>query len=88
MNFSTYGKSNKELNDLITKKFQKFVKNKKRRKTGKALQHFQQMQISDDESKKSVSNLEDGEISSSSSEWNLGSDELFIKCLNSNKKLK
>ena len=31
--FKNYGKSNKELNALIEKKVQKFVKNKKRRKT-------------------------------------------------------
>ena len=31
------------------KKIQKFVKNKKRRKTEKDLQHFQEMQFSDDE---------------------------------------
>ena len=42
------GKSNKELNALIEKKFQKFVKNKKRKKTEKELQHFQEMPISDD----------------------------------------
>ena len=41
--FKNYGKSNKELNALIEKKFQKFVKNKKRRKTEKKLQHFQEM---------------------------------------------
>ena len=35
-----YGKSNKELNTLIEKKFQEFVKNKKRSKTEKELQHF------------------------------------------------
>ena len=51
-NFRNYGKSNKELNALVEKKFQKFVKNKKRRKTEKELQHFQEMQISDDKSKK------------------------------------
>ena len=56
-NFKIYGKSNKELNALIEKKFQKFVKHKKRRKTEKELQHFQEMQISDDEGKKSVSSL-------------------------------
>ena len=70
--FKNYGKSNNELNALIDKKFQTFVKNKKRRKTEKELQHFQEMQISDDESKKSISSLaesvESGEISSSSSE--------------------
>ena len=70
--FNNYGKSNKELNALIEKKFQKFVKNKKRRKTEKELQHFQEMQISDNESKKSVSSfdesVEDGEISTSNSE--------------------
>ena len=32
--FKSYGKSNKDLNALIEKKFQKFVKNKKRRKNG------------------------------------------------------
>ena len=44
--FKNYGKSNKELNALFEKKFHKFVKNKKRRKTEKELQHFQEMQIS------------------------------------------
>ena len=48
----TYGKSNKGLNDLVEKKFQKFVKHKKRRKTEKELQHFQEMQLSDNESKR------------------------------------
>ena len=70
-NFRNYGKSNKELNALIEKKIQKLIENKKRRKTEKELQHFQKVQISDDESKKSVSSLaervDSGEISSSSS---------------------
>ena len=35
--FKNYGKSNKELNAPIKKKIQKFVKNKKRRKTKKEL---------------------------------------------------
>ena len=43
------------------------------------------MQVSDDESKKSVSSLiervKSGEISSSKSEWKTGSDELFVTCL-------
>ena len=68
----SYGKSNKELNAKIESKFQKFVKNKKRRKTDKELQHFQEIQLSDNESKKSISSfaeiVEDGEISASSSE--------------------
>ena len=42
-NIKNYGKSNKELNALIEKKFQKFVETKKRRKTEKELQHFQEM---------------------------------------------
>ena len=66
--FKSYGKSNNELNALIEKKFQKFV----RRKTEKELQHFQEIQISDDESKKRISNIADsvesGEISAFSSE--------------------
>ena len=41
--FKNYGKSNKELNVLIEKNFQKFVKNKKRRKTKKELQHFRKI---------------------------------------------
>ena len=69
----TYRKSNKELNAPIEKKVLKCVKNKIRRKTEKELQHFQEMQISDDESKKSVfsiaESVESGEISSSSSKW-------------------
>ena len=38
--FKSYGKSNKELNAQIEKKFQKFVKNKKRRKIEKEKQYF------------------------------------------------
>ena len=38
--FKTYGKSNKKLNAMIEKKFKKFVKNKKRRKTEKRDQTF------------------------------------------------
>ena len=72
MNFLTYGKSNKELNALIEKKFQKFVKNKKRKKTEIQLEHFQEIPISDDESKTNISSLvqsvESGQISASSSE--------------------
>ena len=49
------------------------------------------MQISDDESKKSVSSfaesVESGEISASSSEWKMGSDELFVTCLNDSDKI-
>ena len=77
-------KSDKELNTLIKQKIQKFVKNKKRRKTEKKLQHFQEMQISD--SKKSVSSVtgsvESGEIPSSFSEWKIDSDELYVAYLN------
>ena len=55
------------------------------RKTEKELQHFQKIKIPDDESKKSVSSLaesvESGEILSSSSEYKIGSDELFVTCL-------
>ena len=47
------------------------------------------MQMSDDESKKSISSfaesVESGKISASSSEWKMGSDrELFVTCLNDN----
>ena len=70
--FKNYGKSNKELNSLIEKNFQKLVKNKKRRKTEKELKHFHKMQVIDNESKKSISRLaesvESTEISASSSE--------------------
>ena len=54
----------------------------------KELQHFQEMQISDDESKKSVSSLAEsvksGEISYSIAELKTGSDESFVTCLNCN----
>ena len=84
--FKNYGKINKELNALIENIFQKFVKNKKRTKTEKELQYFQEMQISDDKNKKSISSfaesVESGEISSSNSEWKIGLDELFVTCLN------
>ena len=53
---------------------------------------LQEMQISDDKSKKSVSSFEErveiGEILSSSSEWETGSDELFVTCLNNNSEYK
>ena len=38
--FKTYRKRNKELNAIIEKKFQKFVKNKNKQKIEKDLQHF------------------------------------------------
>ena len=48
------------------------------------------MQISDDESKKSISSfvesIESGEISVSSSECEKGSDEVFVTCLNDSDK--
>ena len=55
--FKSYGKSNKEVNALIEKKSQIFVRNKKRRKIEKDLQHFQEMQNSDNESKMSISSF-------------------------------
>ena len=89
--FKNYGKSNKEINALIEKKFQKFVKNKKRRKTEKEIQYFQEMQISDDKSKKSISSftesVESGKILSSSSEWKIAPDELFVTYLNNSDKI-
>ena len=51
-NNNAYGKSNKKMIPLVEKKFQKFVKNKKRRKTEKELQNFQELQIYNDEVKK------------------------------------
>ena len=60
-------------------------------KTEKELQHFQEMQISDIERKKSYSSfaesVEDGEISASSSEWKMGSDKLLVTCLNDSDKI-
>ena len=41
--FNTYGKYNNELIASINYKFKKNVKNKKRRKTEKEVQHFQEM---------------------------------------------
>ena len=86
--FRNYRKGNEELNVLIEKKFQNFVKNKKWKKTEKELQDFQETLISDDESKKSVSSsaesVKSGEILFSSSEWKIGWDELFITCFHSN----
>ena len=79
---TTFRKSNKELNALIEKKIQKNLENKKRRNTVKEFQHFQEMQISDNETKRSVSSLaesvESGEILSYSYEWKMGLDELFV----------
>ena len=57
------------------------------RKGGKQGRSFSTF-FSGNESEKSVSNfeenLEDGEISSSGSDWKIGSDEFFVTCLNSN----
>ena len=86
--FKTYGKSDKELNTLIEKKFQKFVQNKKRRKTEKELQQFQEIHISDNERKISISSfaksVESREVSSSSFEWKIDLHKLFVTCLNGN----
>ena len=46
-----------ELNAVIEQKLKKNVKNKKRRKTEKELQHFQDRLISDDEDTKNVSSM-------------------------------
>ena len=56
--FRNYGKSNKELNALIEKKFQKFVKNNKRMKTKKSFSTFKKCFSSLAES------VDSGEISS------------------------
>ena len=49
------------------------------------------MQISDNESKKSISSfaesVESGEISASSSQWKMGSDEVFVTYLNISDKI-
>ena len=88
----TYRKNNKELNQLIENKLLKFVKNKKRKLTKKELKYFQEMQLSNDENIKSVSNVvisvESGEILYSSYEWNLDLDKLFVTCLNYDRKNK
>ena len=83
--FKNYGMSNKELNALIEKKFQKFVETNKRRKTEKELQHFYEMQILDDKSMKSIFSFAErvgsGEISASSSEWKTGIISYMFKFL-------
>ena len=43
-NYNFYGKRYKEHSALIEKKFEKIVKNKKKRKTEKELQHFWEIQ--------------------------------------------
>ena len=54
----------KKLNALNENKVQKFVKNKKRRKTDKELKHFKQLQISDyDEDKKSIFSVAESGVS-------------------------
>ena len=70
--FKPYTQGRKELDTLIEKKSQKFIKTKKRRKAEKELQHFSELQISDDKVEKSTSSMgesiDSGEISSPSSE--------------------
>ena len=69
MSHKAYGQNKKELNALIEKKFQIFVKNKKKRKTKKEIKHFQELQVSNDEEEKSISGVvESKQILSSSSE--------------------
>ena len=72
----------------MKRSFRNLLKKKKKANGKKDLQQFQEMQISDDESKKRVSSLansvESIEISSSSSEWKTDSDKLFVTCLNNN----
>ena len=68
--------------------FLTIFKKKTRRKTEKELQHYQELQNSDDKSKKSVSSVaesvESGEILSSRNEWNTGSNKLFVTYLSNN----
>ena len=56
----------------------KYVKDKKRIKIEKQSQHFQVLQIANEEESKEftsdLESLESVEISSSSSEWKIGSD--------------
>ena len=70
-NFKSYGQRNIQLNALIENIHQKIVKNKKRRKTEKELQHFQDYQIFNDDDKKNnsgvVESVENRETLSSSS---------------------
>ena len=54
-NFNTYGMSNKELNALIEKNFQKLIKNKKRKKIKRRASELPRMLVTDNERKKSVS---------------------------------
>ena len=65
---------------------QKKVGNREER----AATFLQEMQLSNDESKNSISSMaesvECGEISSSSSKWGLGLDKLFVICLNCDNK--
>ena len=56
-NFKVYLWSKKELNAMIAKKFQKLVKNKKRRKIEKELQYFQEQKIFKNKDQKSVSSV-------------------------------
>ena len=57
----------------------------------KELQHFPEIQISDDEWKKSMSSLtesiESGEFLPSSSEWKLHLDDLYVTCLSRKNKI-
>ena len=80
--FRNYGQSNKELNALIEKKFQKIGKNKKRMNTEKELNRFQEIIIYWRWNKKSISsfaeNVESGDVLSSSSKWNLSTNVLFV----------
>ena len=75
---------------LSRKNFRSLLKIRKGGRQKKELHHFQEMQISDDESKKSESSftesVETGEISYSSSEWKTGSDKLYVTCLNRDSK--
>ena len=86
-------KRNKKLNALIEKKQITEVRQKQEKEENRQRLHsFQEIQISYDESKKSVSSLaesgESGEISASTSEWKMGPDELFVTCLNHDSKSK
>ena len=77
MNSKTFGKNNKELSALIGKKFKNLSRT------------FQRNADFWWQEQKSISSLaesvEKGEISSPSSEWKLGLDELFVTCDSKNK---
>ena len=82
--FENYGKSNKEINALIEKENTEICEEQEKEENGEGASALpRNADFTWQRQKESFAeSVESGIISASSSEWRIGSDEVFITCLN------